>query len=51
MRGQDTYKEVKTIHIHNAVVRVFKPDLTEDEYKHRMNVIHSAASKLLRKVN
>ncbi|KSV60287.1 hypothetical protein [Acetivibrio ethanolgignens] len=36
MRGQDTYKEVKTYTYPNAIVRVYIPDLTEEERERRM---------------
>ena len=36
MRSQDTYKEVKTYVYPNAIVRVHRPDLTEEERERRM---------------
>ena len=43
----DSYKEIKTFNYPNAVVRVYIPDLTEEERTRRMNEIKKAASRLL----
>ena len=43
----DTYKEVRTFHYENAVVRVHIPDLTAEETARRMNEIKKAAALLL----
>lgn len=45
--SKDTYKEVRTFHYENAVVRVHMPDLTEAESARRMEVIKKAAAELL----
>lgn len=44
---QDTYKEVRTFHYDNAVVRVHIPDLTPDEKNRRMKEIENAAVQVL----
>ena len=43
----DTYKEVRTFHHENAVVRVHIPDITEEESARRMKAIKKAAAQLL----
>lgn len=48
MKGQDTYKEVRTFTYPNCIVRVHIPDLTEEERARRMQEIHNAAAKLLK---
>ena len=48
MRGQDTYKEVRTFNFPNMTVRVHIPDLTDDERKRRMDEIKKAAIDLLK---
>lgn len=45
--SKDTYKEVRTFHYENAVVRVHIPDLTEEESARRMKAIKEAAAELL----
>lgn len=50
MKGQDTYKEVKTFTYPNCIVRVHIPDLTEEERTRRMQRIHDAAADLLKDV-
>lgn len=47
MKQSDTYKEVKTFHYDNAVVRVHIPDLTVEERERRKKEIGKAAGKLL----
>ena len=44
---QDTYKEVRTFHYDNAVVRVHIPDLTPEERERRMKEVTKAAVDLL----
>lgn len=44
---QDTYKEVRTFHYDNAVVRVHIPDLTPEEKERRMKEVTKAAVDLL----
>ena len=51
MKGQDEYKEIKTIHFPGMVARVYIPDLTEEERKSRMKAIHKQAANLLKKTN
>ena len=43
----DTYKEVRTFHYANAVVRVHIPDLTEEERNRRLEAVKKAAAALL----
>lgn len=44
---EDTYKEVRTFHYSNAVVRVHIPDLTPEEREKRMKEIERAALRLI----
>lgn len=44
---KDTYKEVRTFHYENAVVRVHIPDLTPGESERRMKEVTKAAMQLL----
>ena len=41
---------VKTFEFPGVVVRVYSPELTEEERKIRMNAIHKKAESLLKKV-
>lgn len=50
MKVTDTYKEPHIITLDNAVIRVFRPELSEDERARRMKQIHDAAADLLRSV-
>lgn len=50
MKGQDTYKKIVTITFPNMIARVHIPDLTEEERKRRMKIIHDAAAKVLKQV-
>ena len=43
----DTYKEVRTFHYKNAVVRVHIPDLSDAERERRLQSIKNAAAVLL----
>ena len=47
MKQQDTYKEVKTFHYSNAVVRVHIPDLSPSEREQRIKEIGKAAARLV----
>lgn len=47
MKKEDTYKEVRTFHYDNAVVRVHIPDLTTEEKERRMKEVTKAAVNLL----
>lgn len=42
------YIHTKTIESSNAIVRVFRPVLTEEERAKRMKAIHNAAAALLK---
>ena len=44
----DTYKEIRTFEFPNAIVRVYIPDLTEEERARRMKRIYKAAENLLK---
>lgn len=48
MKGQDTYKEIRTFEFPNMIARVYIPDLTEDERIRRMKRVHGAAAALLK---
>ena len=43
----DTYNEAILIESPNAVIRVYRPVLTDDERSRRMKRIYDAAAKLL----
>ena len=47
MQGQDSYKEIKIIEFPNMIARVYIPDLTEEERKRRMKLIHEATARLV----
>lgn len=46
MKQQDTYKEVRTLHYSNAIVRVHIPDITDEERERRMQEIRESAADL-----
>ena len=48
MKGQDAYKEIKTLHFPGMVARIYIPDLTEAERNARMKAIHKQAANLLK---
>lgn len=48
MQNQDTYNEPIIFEYPNAVVRVFRPILTQEERERRMKIIHDAAADLLK---
>ena len=48
MKVQDTYKEPIIITTANANIRVFIPELSQEERARRMKIIHDAAADLLR---
>jgi hypothetical protein len=43
------YSLEKTVELPNAVVRIYRPDLTEEEKNKRQKNIHNSAKNLLRK--
>lgn len=47
MKVQDTYKEPILINSGNAIIRVFIPELSQEERERRMKAIHKAAADLL----
>lgn len=47
MKVQDVYKEPIIFESPNAIVRVYRPILTDEERKRRMKIIHDAAADLL----
>ena len=50
MKNEDTYKEVRVYDFPQATVRVFIPDLTDEEREKRMKAIREAAIALLLQV-
>jgi ribosome recycling factor len=44
----DQYYEPETVYMPGAIIRVYKPILTEEERAKRMKAIHDAAANLLR---
>ena len=51
MKCQDTYKETKVFEFPGMIAKVHIPDLTQEEKVRRMQAIHNAAAKLLKKHN
>ena len=49
-KKEDTYTEVQTITYPNMVVRVHRPDLTEDERNKRMRNIMKATENFMKAV-
>lgn len=47
MRKPDTYSRVETRVYKNAIVKVYIPDLTDEERERRYKIIHDAAAALL----
>lgn len=45
---QDNYKEAKVFNFPNGVVRVRKPELTEEEYSRRWKEMYKAAEEVLK---
>ena len=50
MKGQDTYKEVKTYIYPNAIVRVHIPGLTEEEHERRLNILKAETARFMKAV-
>lgn len=44
----DQYYEPETMNLPGAIIRVYKPILTDEEREKRMKAIHDAAANLLR---
>lgn len=44
----DTYKEPEIIVTPRAIIKVYRPILTDEEHKKRMKAIHDAAANLLK---
>ena len=47
-RTEDSIREVLTFHYPNATVRVYFPDISDEEHERRMKRIHDAAAELLK---
>jgi len=50
MKKQDTYGEPTVFEYPNAIVRVYRPILSDEEQARRMKQIHKAAEELLKDV-
>lgn len=50
MKKQDTYGEPTVFEYPNAIVRVYRPILSEDEQARRMKQVYKAAEELLKDV-
>ena len=50
MKKQDTYGEPTVFEYPNAIVRVYRPILSDEEQARRMRQIHKAAEELLKDV-
>lgn len=50
MKSQDTYKEPYTLVINGANVRIFRPEISQEERERRYKRIHDSAAELLRSV-
>lgn len=48
MKRQDTYMEPVTYETPTAIVRVYRPILTDEERARRMKQVHDAAAALLK---
>lgn len=48
MKEQETYKEVRVFESPDAVIRVFVPELTEEERERRYREVCRAVERLLR---
>lgn len=48
MKVQDTYQEPITFEFPNAVVRVFRPVLSDEERARRMKKLYNSAAELLK---
>lgn len=48
MKTSDTYGEPIILKYPNAIVRVFRPVLSDEEKKKRMQIIHDTAADLLK---
>ena len=47
---QDTYQEPILIESPGAIIRVYHPELTDQERSRRMKAIHNAAAELLKDI-
>ena len=47
-KSNDTYMEPITIEVPGAIIRVYRPILTEEERARRMKRLHDAAAELLK---
>jgi hypothetical protein len=50
MKVPDTYQDPIILDLPNSKVRVFRPVLSKEEEKRRMNIIHNAAADLLKSI-
>ncbi len=50
-KAQDEYMEPKVYEYPNAIVRVYRPILTDDERARRMKAIRNAAEALLKSMS
>ncbi len=50
MKSKDTYKEVQIFESPKAIVRVYRPELTDEERARRMKQLYKAAEALLKEV-
>ncbi len=50
MKAQDIYKEPYSLEINGANVRVFRPELSQEERERRYRLIHNSAADLLKQV-
>ena len=48
---QDVYNEVRVFEYPNTIIRVHRPDISDEERARRMNVIRKAAEALLKEVH
>lgn len=50
MKKQDTYGEPTVLEYPNAIVRVYRPILSDEEQARRMRQVYKAAEELLKDV-
>lgn len=48
MREEDRYKDIKEFNFSEMRIKVFIPDLTEEERLERMRIIHKRTADLIR---
>lgn len=50
MEGQDNMKEAEVLHFPNAVIRIYRPDLTKEEKERRYKNLVEETTRFLKEV-